>query len=292
MAWQGAPDAPPTARIGSLAPSLQPTERRVADAILADRAGTVDRTAQELADVVGVGRTTVIRAVQSLGYDGYPQLRVALVQELAHEQASPGYDDAPASLTGTVRAGAERFGARLGHAMSALTEEALGETVRTLDEADRVLVIANGLSGPLGLDLVLRLNAAGRPAEQLMDAMSEQIAARQLGPGSAAVVFSGSGASRVTLESMRAARAGGAKVLVVTSFSGSAVAELADVLLVVPPITEGFHDELVHTSRAALMLLTEQLVDLLVTRRGDRGREARAASLSVLGGALQEGGAT
>ena len=83
MSWQGAPDAPPTARIQSLAPSLQPGERRVVEAIVADRNATVEHTAQELADAVGVGRTTVIRAAQSLGFEGYPQLRVALAQELA-----------------------------------------------------------------------------------------------------------------------------------------------------------------------------------------------------------------
>ena len=62
----------------------------------------------------------------------------------------------------------------------------------------------------------------------------------------------------------------------------------ADVTLVVPPITDGFHDELVHTSRAALVLLVEQVVELLVAHRGERGRAARAAALSVLGDGLQD----
>jgi hypothetical protein len=39
----------------------------------------------------------------------------------------------------------------------------------------------------------------------------------------------------------------------------------------------------VHTSRAALKLVTEALVEALVTRRGDRGRDARAAALGELG---------
>lgn len=288
MTWHGAPDAPPSARIRSLLPSLQRTEQRVAEAIVADRGRTVDRTAQELAEAVGVGRTTVIRVSQSLGYDGYPQLRVALAQELALEQSAAAAVEPSDSLAATVRAAASRFGARLAHSMSALTDEGLADFLQALDEADRVLVIANGLSVPLGLDLMLRLNAAGRPAEQLMDAMSQQIAARQLGAGSVCIVISGSGASRATLESMRAAAASGARVLAITSFARSAVAEEADVVLLVPPVNEGFHDELVHTSRAALMLLTEQLVDLFLVQRGERGRAARAAALSVLGGSLQE----
>lgn len=291
MSWQGAPDAPPTARIQSLAPSLQPGERRVVEAIVADRSATVERTAQELADAVGVGRTTVIRAAQSLGFEGYPQLRVALAQELAREASVSDAADAEASdgtMVGAVRAGVQRFGARLGHTVSALTEDAVGEFVRGLDEAERVLVIANGLSSSLGLDLVLRLNSAGRPAEILMDAMSQQISARLLGEGSVCVVLSGSGANRATLEAMRAAKASGARVLAVTSFARSVLADEADVVLVVPPINESFQDELIHTSRAALMLLTEQLVDQLIAYRGDRGRAAQAAAVSMLGAGLHE----
>lgn len=257
--------------------------------MIADRRATVERTAQELAEAVGVGRTTVIRAAQSLGYEGYPQLRVALAQELALEQSTTSDPlETDSSLTGTLRAAASQFGARLAHSMSALTDETVGACIRALDEAERVLVIANGLSVPLGLDLMLRLNSAGRPAEQLMDAMAQQISARQLGATSACIVISGSGANRSTLDGMHAARASGARVIAITSFAGSAVAELADVVIVVPPITEGFQDELIHTSRAALMLLNEQLVDLFIAHRGDRAREARAASISVLGGSLEE----
>lgn len=279
----------------SLAPSLQPTERRIVDAVLADRAGTVERTAQELADAVGVGRTSVIRAVKTLGYDGFPQLRVALAQELALEGSdAAGSSDAgskpgaQASLVASVRAGAQRFGARVSQIVAALTEESLEAFLSQLEGAQRVLVIANGLSHPLGLDLMMRLNAAGRPAEMLTDPLSQQISARQLGPGSVCVVVSGSGSNRTTLEALTAAKAGGARVLAITSFARSAVTELADVTLLVPPVDGGFHNELIHTSRAGIMLVIEQLIDLFVSRSGARGRDARLAVLAVLGGAIQE----
>ncbi|RQP10276.1 MAG: MurR/RpiR family transcriptional regulator [Microbacteriaceae bacterium] len=286
MAWDGSPEAPPTARIVALGHSLQPSERRILEAIADDLGAAVERTAQELADAVGVGRASVIRAAQSLGYEGYPQLRVALAQELALGSAAVATDDG--TLIGALRTEVDRFGARLGHMMSALTEDAVDAFLTALDEADRVLVIANGLSAPLGLDMMLRLNSVGRPAEQLADALAQQISARLLGAGSACLVLSGSGANRATLAGMTAARESGARVLLVTSFARSAAAELADVVLVIPPVDGSFRDELIHTSRAGLMLVGEGLVGLLVARRGERGREARAAALSVLGSAIQE----
>ncbi|MDZ8275311.1 MurR/RpiR family transcriptional regulator [Microbacterium aquimaris] len=287
MTWAGSSDAPPSARAAALAPSMQPSERRVAEAIAADIESAIDRSAQEVAEIVGVGRATVIRTAQTLGYDGYPQLRVALARELA-SGPMPVDESVDGSLLGALRAEVEAFSARLPQTVTALTDPQLEDFVESLDGATRVLVAANGLSAPLGLDLVLRLTAAGRPAEYLPDALGQEIAARQLGAGSVCVVISGSGVNRATLSVMTAARESGARVLAVTSFARSAVAESADVTLVIPPVRGSFREELEHASRAALMLVTESLVGLVVARRGEQGRDARSATLSVLGHSLDE----
>ena len=66
------------------------------------------------------------------------------------------------------------------------------------------------------------------------------------------------------------------------------MAKLADVPLVMPPTEETFHDELIHTSRGALMLFLEELVELFVERRGERGRIARQTAISMLGRAIAD----
>lgn len=286
--WTGSSDAPPTARMSMLAPSLQPSERRVAEAITDDIEGAIERTAQEVADLVGVGRASVTRTAQSLGYDGYPQLRVALAREIALGSPTIGSGADDGSMLGTVRSAIDRFAGRLSHAVSALTENDLEAFVTVVDTADRMLVAANGLSSPLGLDLAMRLLSAGRPAEYMSDTLAQQISASQLGPGSSCLVISGSGANRATLEVMAAARQSGATLLVITHFARSAAAELADIALVIAPIEDSFQEELVHTSRAALMLVTETVVGLVVARRGDRARVAQSATLAVISRSLSE----
>lgn len=285
--WTGSADAPPTARIAMLAPSLQPSERRVAEAIAADIEAAIERTAQDVADLVGVGRASVIRAAQSLGYDGYPQLRGALTREVA--LGAPTTPDATdGTMLGALRGAMDRFAGRLSHTVSALTEDGLQDFVRVVDESQRLLIAANGLSSPLGLDLAMRLMSAGRPAEYLPDTLGQQIAATQLGAGSACLVLSGSGANRASLEVMTAAKESGATVLAITYFPRSAAAELADIALVVAPIEDSFRDELVHTSRAALMLVTESVVGLLAARRGSSSTAAQSATLAVISRSLAE----
>jgi DNA-binding MurR/RpiR family transcriptional regulator len=259
----------------------------VADAIAADPSAVVECTAQQLADQVGVGRASVIRTAQTLGYEGYPQLRVALARDVtfAPQDQSPANDG---TAMGSLRAALDDFGHNLPRVTAALTEEDLVGFVSALDEADRVVISANGLSAPLGLDAVMRLGAVGRPAEYMPDPMAQQIAARQLSPDSVCLLISGSGVNRTTLAVANAARQSGAKLLVLTSFSNTPLVGMADTVLIVPPVTDSFRDELLHTSRAALTLLVEQLVALLVERRGDRASQAHAAVLAVLGQSLDD----
>ncbi|TFD91369.1 MurR/RpiR family transcriptional regulator [Cryobacterium serini] len=286
--WSGSAEAPATARIALLAPSLQPSERRVAEAIAGDVEAAIERTAQQTADLVGVGRASVTRTAQSLGYDGYPQLRVALARETVPggQQIADAHTDR--TMLGSLRSAVDRFAGRLSRSVSALTEEDLQEFVRVIADSQRLLIAANGLSSPLGLDFAMRLLSSGRPAEYISDTIGQQIAAKQLGPGSACLVISGSGANRASLEVMTAARASGATVLLITSFAHSPAAQHADNALVVVPITDSFRDELVHTSRAALMLLTESIVGLLVERQGESARAAQSATLSVVSRSLTD----
>ncbi|WP_084130688.1 MurR/RpiR family transcriptional regulator [Demequina sp. NBRC 110055] len=285
MAWNGSTDAPPTVRIAALAPSLQPSERRVAEAIAADVAAAVDMTAQQIAETVGVGRASVVRTAQTLGYDGYPQLRVALARERAF--AGPAVADAPGAL-GIVRAAMERFGRALPHAAAAITEEGLEPFLAALDGAPRVLIAANGLSAPLGYDAALRLSSIGRPAEFIPDTLGQRILAAQMPADAVLLVLSGSGANQSTLDVVDAALGTGASVLAVTSFTRSALVDRATHTLVVPPVSESFQDELLLTSRVALTLVIEALVEALAARRGTSAREARAAALSVLSRSLGE----
>jgi DNA-binding MurR/RpiR family transcriptional regulator len=256
----------------------------VAEAIAADLSGAVQCTAQQLADQVGVGRASVIRTAQTLGYEGYPQLRVAVARELAFAPRDEPASDGTAM--GSLQAAIEAFGRSLPRVTAALTERDVVEFVTALDEADRVVITANGLSAPLGLDAAMRLTAAGRPAEYLADTLAQQIAARQLSPRSVCLAISGSGVNRTTLAAAASAREAGASVLALTSFANAPLGALADTVLIIPPVTESFRDELLQTSRAALALVVEQLVEMLLQRRGERAAQARAAVLAVLGQSL------
>lgn len=281
MPVSSSPDvvAHPTVRIATALPTVLASERRVLEEVLHQPERVVESTAQEVADRVGVGRSTVVRACQAIGYRGYPQLRVALAAELAHRDAEVDYGS---SALGRLRADIAALAAALPQVTAVLDEDTVERAVGVLTGSRRLLVLANGLSAPLATDMAMRLTAIGRPADFVADSIGQQIAARGLVPGDGCVVLSGSGASEATLKVARAARQGGAAVVAVTSFRGSPLGELADVELVVAPAATTFQHELERTSRIALAVLVESLVGVVAARSGAVAQATHDRVLDIL----------
>ena len=201
MQWSD--DVGPTTRIATVVNALQPSERRVVQLILDYTKGVVEITAQELADRAGVARSTVVRSCQSLGYRGYPQLRVALTRELARSSARAStaagdHAHGPSAL-GRIRSDLDALAAALPRVASVLTEAEVEDAVTRVVGARRLVIVASGLSSPLALDLSMRLTAVGRPAEHVADPIGQQIAVSRLGAADVVLVISGSGANELSL---------------------------------------------------------------------------------------------
>lgn len=272
-------EVPVTACIAAVRNSLQPSERRVADLIVDEPDAVIELTAQQIADRVGVGRSTVVRACQTFGYRGYPQLRVALAAERGARAVTPvAAGDGP---LGGIRAAIDRVADDLRAATSLLEPATVSTAVDAVVGAGRVLVVASGLSAPVASDLAMRLTAVGRPAETLGDPIGQQIAARHLSPADACLVISGSGANEASLRAASAARAAGARVIALTSFRASPLTERADIALV---LASGgtFRDELEHTSRIAHAVFVEAFVEAVAHARVDEAEAARARVLEIL----------
>src|SRR5262249_58181588 len=72
------------ARLGTLAPSLRESERKIADYILARPEEIIYLSVTELADRTDTSEATVIRFAQRLGYSGYAALKIPLTMDRRH----------------------------------------------------------------------------------------------------------------------------------------------------------------------------------------------------------------
>jgi len=278
------------ATISSLLPSLLPTEQAVATVLLERSASIVELTSQQVAELAGASRATVVRTCQSLGFTGYQQLRVLLARDAGYRDDTTATvpDPTDGSAIALVSRVFNRVATGVPGMLALLDPAATEQMVTTLAEAARLVVVGNGLSATLALDVAARLTAFGRPAEAPIDVIHQQVSARLLAPGDALVVISGSGSNAASLRAAEAATEAGASVAAITSFSRSPLAQLADVVLVVTMPDVTFREEINVTSRVPQTILVEGLVAAVAARLGDRAVQARAVSLDVVANNLDE----
>ncbi len=291
--WNGSDEALPLARIAALQTSLLPSEQKVSSSILSDPDRVVEGTAQELADAIGVSRSTVIRACQRLGYTGYPQLRVALARQLAMQSTAErkvsGQRGASAEsdVLGFMRDKLDLLVRAVPFLLDALSGAMVDRAVQCLEQATHILVVGNGLSSSLADEFALRLTAAGFRAQYVADGIGQQIAARQLGSGAVCMVVSGSGDTRISISAATAARRSGATTIALTSFPNSPLARACDLVLVATTVGQSFRNELSETSRIAHAIVLELLIDVLKARTGSNS-PARESSMDVIAENLDE----
>lgn len=277
------------ATIRTLLPSLLPTEQAVASVFLTHSDQIVELSSQQVADLAGASRATVVRTCQSLGFSGYQQLRVLLARDAvaaasSAQPATESPDGAMDVLEGTFR----HLAANLPGMLALLDAETVEKATAALASAHRVVAIGNGLSLPLATDVAARLTTIGRPADAPLDAMTQQITARLLGPDDVLLAISGSGANELTLRSVEAAISSGATVIAVTAFARSPLARATPLSLVVTMHDPSFRDEIMLTSRLPQAILIEGLVAAVSQRLGPDAARAKALALEAISAHLVE----
>ncbi|GAA4482547.1 MurR/RpiR family transcriptional regulator [Rhodococcus olei] len=231
-------DPPPgttLATIRSLAPTLPPGERRVAQVCLDRPADVAWWSAADLAEQAATSTATVVRACQKLGFSGFQHLRMLLLRDVGAERAvTPGEGAVPGeSGPGLLPTIFAEVAHDLSAALAPLDVDAMRAAVRALADARRVLVVGNGGSAPAAAAAAFRFTSKGRPVEAPADAIIQQLTARQLGPGDVCLVISDTGLNSLSLDSAAAARAGGATVVGVTGHPRSPLVDGSDIALVV-----------------------------------------------------------
>jgi len=230
---------PPTVlvRIRALLPTLPPSERRVAEAAIADPAGVAAKTISELAADCDTSETTVIRFCRAVGLKGYPELRIGLAAAAGIEDAAAmthtaGGDIGPGdSLADVVT--------KLGYADARAVEdtvaqvdlEVLERAVDAVVSAGAVDVYGIGASALIALDLHQKLHRIGHRAFAWPDAEAALTSAALLGRGDVAIGISHTGATPATVTALAEAHDNGARTIAITNFPRSPITDVADLVL-------------------------------------------------------------
>ncbi|TQM12074.1 RpiR family transcriptional regulator [Pseudonocardia kunmingensis] len=223
-------------RIRAVLPSLRPAQRRVAEAVLRDPAGSAELPIGRLAQQCATSAATVMRFCRSAGFRGYPELRLALARETGREDAGDGVALSPDidpgdSLAEVVAKIAFTDAAAVQDTAATLDLDALAAAVDAVAAARRVDVYGLGASGFVGQDLQQKLHRIGLLAFAWPDPHAALTSAALLDTDSVAIAISHTGTTTDTVDALRVARESGARTVAVTNFVPSPLTGCADLVL-------------------------------------------------------------
>ena len=185
-----------------------------------------------LARECNVAEATVFRFCRALGFDGYHEMRIALAQANATGTMSSQRELQPGASTETLfeHASARLFTAING-TQNALSAEAVDEAARMLREAKQVFCFGQGGSMLLANDICARFASLSTKFRTSGDSHLQLLTASLMNEADVVLFVSYSGATRDMMETLRTAKAAGAKVILLTHYEDSPGASLADVVL-------------------------------------------------------------
>ncbi len=265
------------ARTGAALPTLSRAERRVGRALLADYPSAGLASAARLAERAEVSPPTVLRFAQSLGYEGFTDLQVALRAELTARSNGPitRLPRAPAadSLLDRLLQQAQAQNQRAVETLAQLPVSAVETAVALLSDTSRPLYLHGGrFSHLLAEHLGAHLEQLRPGVRAIADPTGRDLGAMiELTRRDVVVLFDYHRYQRSAADfAARVHRAGGT-VLLITDDLACPVAPEAEVVLAASS-TVGT----TYQSMAAGFLLTELLIPLVMDALGEPARTRMA----------------
>lgn len=257
-------------------PNLSPSEARVAAAAIDDPAGTAASTIGELARRCDTSETTVIRLCRTIGFSGYPELRLALA-------AAATSMDSEEYVSGEIRPSdtTEQVVRKVtGADARAITETAdqvsiqsLKEAAKAIGAAGRIDLFGAGASSFVAQDLQFKLHRIGLICHYLTYPDFAISSAALLGRGDVALGLSHTGATKETVRYLEVAAEAGATTIAITNHPRALIGRVADIILTTAARETTFRSGAM-ASRIAQLTLVDVLFVLVAQGRFNGAMDA------------------
>jgi len=224
------------ARIQSLYDSFTKSEKIVADYVFANPQKVLYTSITDLAELCGVGDTTVFRFCKALKTNGYQEFKMLLAQESAVRKGGNGD-----VLLGTIKP--EDGPMVVCQKALAMDIAALNETFSVLDftqvqkaadmisSARRIHFFGMGSSGVIALEARQKFMRILPNVDYVADNHMQYMAASLMDSRDLGIFFSYSGSTKDIIEIHNIVKENGCKSIVITRFAKSKLAAKADVVL-------------------------------------------------------------
>lgn len=219
--------------------AFTPGERIIADYILANPDKLKQCSSQELASILNISQSSIVKFAQRLGFKGFTNLKMALIEEWGQQSKQNSESEQhlhnDINVHDTPSVIAEKLFRAKQQALRMTTDSVnlaqLESVVAEIKAARRVQIMGMGGSSLVAKDLAYKLMKIGYPVMNEMDSHVQMTVAQSLGEGDVQIVISYSGALKEIVIAAQAAQEKGAKIIAITSLQDSPLRKLADFVL-------------------------------------------------------------
>ena len=211
--------------VAAVSSSLTPTDRRIAEAVIAEPTLLAFGTVSDLADHVGTSRPSIVRFATKLGFEGYTQLQQHVRSDLSHQLSRPSErirSDGEKTVPARVA-----INDAIASVFDALAGERLAELIEPIVQAETVWVLS-GETSRAGAHALHSGLSMVRPGVRSLEEHSFGSDLSDAGPEDAAVLFDFYRYRRPVATAAKVLADAGATIVAITDSPLSPLVELAD----------------------------------------------------------------
>lgn len=258
-------------KIKSIYRDISRKEQQIADYILHYPERIIHQSIGDLSRQLGMAESTVFRFCQRLGYKGYKEFKIDLAtfkkQENPLEHEIYEGISAEDSAKGIAKKVFEANRQALKDTVELLDEANIEAAIKLLINSRQVLFFGVGGSNVIAMDAYHKFLRSPLDVSCETDSHIQLMRAARMTEQDCAVLISHSGQSHDILQIAGQAKKSGAKLLVITSFLLSPLAELADLCLLSTSKEVEFRPEALASRITQLSIMDALFVNVMYANR-------------------------
>ncbi|WP_274653209.1 MurR/RpiR family transcriptional regulator [Paenibacillus humicola] len=220
-------------RLREIMNDITPSERKVAEYIIAHPEELVSMSVAELSRHSEGSQAAVIRLCKSAGFKGYQELKLKVAGDLQQSGGNSGYQEINPndSIDRIIENVSNNNIQSIRDTMKILKPAHVAKAVEALQRAKRIYFFGIGASNLIAADAQYKFTCINKTSLCFEDPHTQLISSVMTDKDDVAVGISYSGESRSTVECVRRAREQGATTISISRYGNTSLSQAADIPL-------------------------------------------------------------
>ncbi|ALC80368.1 MULTISPECIES: MurR/RpiR family transcriptional regulator [Bacillus] len=222
------------AKVVSNQKKLTLSENEIANFVIENPDFVTKNTITALAEKVGVSETSINRFCKKIGFKGFNDFKIALVQDVFYRKMkSKSINHDQVSFVESI---AFDYNDLLMNTSSLITDDQLAAIAAALISSKKIMIYGILSSWLVGMELKQKLNMMGFTAAAYNDRHNMKLSASLAGKDDLIIAISRSGTVKEIIEALTIASQNNAKIVIITSFDSTKITALADIKIITSDI--------------------------------------------------------